>query len=235
VVVITGERLMKFTNLSQIQKRLFAWGMSKANATDKNAIALINCASYSTMGELKQALLGSLQGKVLEIGPGAGANLSYYPKDIDWIGVDPNPFMHQYLEQEAERQGIKKIGLYRGNAEELPVKDNSIDSAVSTHVLCSVNNIARSLAEIKRILKPGGSFIFMEHVAADCYTWTRRIQDTIEPVWKVAFDNCHPNRTTWIALENAGFESVNYQQFRISFPIVSPHIAGVANKALAVS
>lgn len=226
---------MKFSNLSQIQKRLFAWGMSKANSTDNSAIELTNCTSYSTMAELKQALLGSVQGKVLEIGPGAGSNLSFYPKNIDWIGVEPNPFMHQYLEQEADRQGLKKIELYRGSAEQLPVKDNSIDSAISTHVLCSVNDLDRSLQEIKRILKPGGSFIFLEHVAADCCTWNRRIQDKIEPVWKVIFDNCRPNRTTGILLENAGFESVNYQEFRISFPIVSPHIAGVAKKTLAIS
>ncbi|HBE21042.1 MAG TPA: class I SAM-dependent methyltransferase [Cyanobacteria bacterium UBA11149] len=226
---------MKFANLSQIQKRLFAWGMSKANSIDSSAIALKNGTIYGTMAELKQSLLGSLQGKVLEIGPGAGANFSYYPKDIDWIGIEPNPFMHQYLEQEANLQGLKQITLYRGSSEQLPMPAHSIDSVVSTHVLCSVNNIEQTLQEIKRILKPGGSFIFLEHVAADCCTWNRRIQDTIEPVWKVMFDNCHPNRTTWIALENAGFQSVDYQEFTISFPIVSPHIAGVAKTSIAVS
>ena len=220
---------MNFSNLSQIQKRLFAWGMSKANSTE-NSLSLTNCTGYSTMAELKQALLGSLQGKVLEIGPGAGSNLCFYPKDIDWIGVEPNPFMHQYIKEEADSQGLKNIKLYKDSAEELPLEDNSIDSVVSTHVLCSVNNIDRSLQEIKRILKPGGSFIFLEHIAAESCTWERRIQDSIKPVWKVIFDNCHPNRTTWIALENAGFESVNYQQFRIPFPVVSPHIAGVLKK-----
>jgi ubiquinone/menaquinone biosynthesis C-methylase UbiE len=223
--------MMQISSLSQVQKRLFAWGMSKANSVDNKTIALIDNPNYSTMAELKQALLGSLQGKVLEIGPGAGANLAYYPKEIEWIGVEPNPFMHSYLEQEAGDRGIKNIELYSGTAEELPFKDHTIDSVVSTHVLCSVQNLDRSLKEIHRILKPGGSFIFLEHVAADCCTWTRRIQDGIAPVWKVMFDNCHPNRTTWTALENAGFESVNYQHFRLSLPIVSPHISGVAKKA----
>jgi hypothetical protein len=72
--------------------------------------------------------------------------------------------------------------------------------------------------------------LFIEHVAAQCGTWTRRIQDGIEPVWKTMFDNCHPNRETGKNLENLGFESVDYQQFNLSFPIVSPHIAGVARK-----
>lgn len=225
---------MRISNLSQIQKRLFAWGMAKANGADHSKITLINSPTFSTLAELKQGLLGGLAGSVLEIGPGAGVNLSYYPKDIDWIGVEPNPFMHKYLEEAAADRGIKNIELYRGTAEQLPVKDNSIDSVVSTHVLCSVNNLDRSLQEIQRILKPGGSFIFLEHVAADCCTWTRRIQDSIEPVWKVMFDNCHPNRTTWTALETAGFDSLNYQQFSLSFPVVSPHIAGVAKKKLTV-
>ncbi len=74
-------------NLSTLQKRLFAWGMGKANAADASAIKLIDCPDYGSLGELKQALLGSLHHKVLEIGPGAGANLAYYPNKINWIGI----------------------------------------------------------------------------------------------------------------------------------------------------
>jgi hypothetical protein len=69
-------------NLSTIQKRLFAWGMGMANDADANRIKLIDCPEYKSLGELKQALLGNLQHQVLEIGPGAGASLAYYPKDI---------------------------------------------------------------------------------------------------------------------------------------------------------
>ena len=217
-------------NLSTIQKRLFAWGMGKANAADANAIKLIDCPDYESLGKLKQALLGNLNHKVLEIGPGAGANFAYYPDKIDWIGVEPNPYMHPYLKREAQKHGLSNIELHQGTAEDLPVRDNSIDTVVSTHVLCSVKDLHRSLQEIKRILKPGGNFIFIEHVAGECGTWTRRIQDGIEPVWKILFDNCHPNREIWKGLENAGWEIVSYQQFNLSFPIVSPHIAGIVRK-----
>jgi ubiquinone/menaquinone biosynthesis C-methylase UbiE len=211
-------------------KRLFAWGMAKANAADDSNIKLTHCADYANMAQLKQSLFGDLQGRVLEIGPGAGANLSYYPSDIHWIGIEPNPFMHQYLKQEAERLGLKNIELRLGCAEQLDVEENSIDAVVSTHVLCSVTDLAATLQEIARVLEPGGRFLFIEHVAAKCSTWTRRIQDGIEPVWKAMFDNCHPNRETWLALEKAGFERVDYQDFNLSIPIVSPHIAGIARK-----
>ena len=215
-------------------KRLFAWGMAKANAADDSNIKLTHCADCANMAQLKQSLFADLQGLVLEIGPGAGANLSYYPSEIYWIGIEPNPFMHQYLKQEAERLGLKKIELRLGSAERLDVEDNSIDAVVSTHVLCSVTDLATTLQEIGRVLKPGGRFLFIEHVAAQCGTWTRRIQDGIEPVWKSMFDNCHPNRETWLALEKAGFEIVDRQHFYLSVPIVSPHLAGIARKKSVV-
>ncbi|MGJ5631704.1 class I SAM-dependent methyltransferase [Nostoc sp. CALU 1950] len=213
-------------------KRLFAWGMAKANTADNSAIKLQGCNSYETMAQLKQAFFADLDGRVLEIGPGAGANLSYYPTDIYWIGIEPNPFMHSYLKEEAERFGLHNIELRLGSAERLEIEDNSIDVVVSTHVLCSVTDLVTTLREIRRVLKPDGRFLFIEHVAAECGTWTRRIQDGIEPVWKTMFDNCHPNRETGEILENVGFESVDYQQFNLSFPIFSPHIAGVARKKI---
>jgi len=211
-------------------KRLFAWGMAKANTADHSTIKLQGCSSYQTMAQLKQGFFADLEGRVLEIGPGAGVNLSYYPTNIHWIGIEPNPFMHSYLQQEAERLGLGNIELRLGSAEKLEVEDNSIDFVVSTHVLCSVTDIVITLGEIGRVLKPDGRFLFIEHVADECGTLTRRIQDGIEPVWKTMFDNCHPNRETGKILQTIGFESVNYQEFNLSFPIVSPHIAGVARK-----
>ncbi len=140
--------------------------------------------------------------------------------------------MHPYLEREAQKYGLSNIELQQGTAEDLPLEDESIDTVVSTHVLCSVTNLHRSLQEIQRILKPGGNFIFIEHVAGECGSWTRKIQDGIEPVWKILFDNCHPNRETWQSLQSYDWEIVSYQEFQLSFPIVSPHIAGIVRKKL---
>ncbi|MCC0178148.1 class I SAM-dependent methyltransferase [Waterburya agarophytonicola K14] len=217
-------------NLSTIQKRLFAWGMGQANDADVDRIKLIDCPEYQSLGELKRALLGNAQHQVLEIGPGAGASLAYYPKDIHWIGIEPNPFMHQYLEREAQQQGLANIELRQGTAEDLPVEDESIDTVVSTHVLCSVTDLETSFQEIKRVLKPGGNFVFIEHVGEECGTWTRKAQDSINPVWKNLFDNCNLNRETWKILEQVGLEKVNYYQFKLTIPLVSPHIAGIVRK-----
>jgi len=215
-------------------QRLLAWGMAKANRADAQKIKLYDCQNYATMANLKRSLLSNVQDRVLEIGPGAGANLSYYPSDIHWIGIEPNPFMHPYIHQEAERHGLKNIELHGERAETLPVKDHSIDTVVSTYVLCSVTDIHATLKDIQRVLKPGGTFVFIEHVAATNGTCTRTVQEGITPVWSAVFDHCHPNREIWLCLENAGFESVNYQHFRLSVPIVSPHIAGTATRSQKV-
>lgn len=217
--------------ISNLQKRLFAWGMSKANDAEASKIKISDYPDYQSLGELKQALLGNLSGKILEIGPGAGANCSYYPKHINWIGVEPNPFMHQYLQQEAYNYGLSSVNIYQGQAESLPFDDNSMDCVISTHVLCSVKDIEASLNEVKRILKPGGTFIFIEHIAAKSGSLNRTIQNIISPLWQKLFDNCHPNRETWKAIEATGFDLVEYHHFRLSFPVVSPHIAGVAQKS----
>ncbi len=203
---------------SNCGKRLFAWMMAQGNPKYESAV-----------GDRKQALFANLQGDVLEIGPGTGPNLSYYPHDIQWIGIEPNPYMHPYLQQQAERLGLN-IDVRTGNARHLDAENNSMDAVVSTLVLCSVPDLAGTLQEVLRVLKPGGRFLFIEHVAAPRGTWLRRLQSGVKPIWKVLGDGCNPERETWIALENAGFESVNYQHFQAPFPIVSPHIEGVATK-----
>lgn len=143
----------------------------------------------------------------------------------------PNPFMHSYLRQEADRLGFQTIDLRIGTAERLDVEDSSMDAVVSTLVLCSVENLSAVLHEIQRVLKPGGRFFFLEHVAAPQGTRLRGIQNWIEPFWRVVGDGCHPNRETWVALENAGFERVDYEHFRADVPaIVSPQIIGMATK-----
>ena len=204
---------------SNCSKRLFAWMMAMGSPQYESAVT-----------ERKQALFADLCGNVLELGPGTGPNLHYYPHNIHWTGIEPNLFMHPYLQKEAERLGLN-IDLRSGTAEKLEAADNSMDAVVSTLVLCSVVNLPGTLQEVLRVLKPGGRFLFIEHVAAPRGTWLRGVQRGIRPIWKVIGDGCNPDRETWIALENAGFESVNYQHFQAPFPIVSPHIAGVANRA----
>ncbi|MEH1919271.1 class I SAM-dependent methyltransferase [Nostoc sp.] len=199
-------------------KHLFGWMMATSTSKYDKIVS-----------DRKHSLFANLQGKVLEIGPRAGANLPYYPKDIHWIGIEPNSQTHSSLQKQAEKLGLN-INLRIGNAEWLDAEDNSIDTVVSTLILCSVPNIDYTLQAILRVLKPGGRFLFIEHVAADQGSLLRQIQNTVSPIWKAIGNGCHPDRETWIALGKAGFSSIHYERFDAQLPIVSPHIIGVATK-----
>ncbi len=177
----------------------------------------------------KQALLSGLRGRVLEIGPGTGPNLRYYPPEVRWMGLEPNPYMHRYVRKEAERLG-RDIALALGYAEHLDLEDESVDAVVSTYVLCTVSDPERALGEIQRVLVPGGRFLFIEHIAAPANTRLRRWQERLSPLWKRLADGCHPNRETDRLIRAAGFAQVTLQYLHAPFPLVSPHIVGVAVK-----
>ncbi|MBK8023502.1 MAG: class I SAM-dependent methyltransferase [Chloroflexi bacterium] len=193
------------------------------------AIASESSVNQGPYEDYRRALLADLHGDVLEIGPGTGPNLPYYSRDVRWIGLEPNPAMFPYVEREAARLGLT-IDLREGAAEDLGVPDESLDAVVSTRVLCSVGDPHRALQEIRRALKPGGRFVFIEHVAAPRESALRRFQQIIKPIWRTVGDGCHPDRETWVAIQHAGFSHVHLEHFRVDFPIVGPHIAGVAVK-----
>jgi len=192
-------------------------------------LARFNARYERFLADRKRTLLADLCGNVLEIGPGIGANLPYYPTGICWVGIEPNPFMHSYLRRAADRLGLA-IEIRDQRAERLEVPDGSVDAVVSTLVLCSVHDVPGTLQQILRVLKPGGRFVFIEHVAAPPGTWLRRIQRWIRPVSMALADGCCPDRETWIAIENAGFARVEYEHFRVPVPIAGTQIAGVAIK-----
>jgi SAM-dependent methyltransferase len=178
----------------------------------------------------KQALFAGIHGDVLEIGPGTGVNLVYLPVGIRWIGIEPNTFMHGYLRELGLKLGLN-IDIRLGTAEQLPLADNTMDTVISTQVLCSVKDPARVLQEIQRVLKPGGRFLFVEHVAAAPGTALRRWQRLARPVSALIGDGCHPDRETWSDIERAGFALIQLEHFEIESAVLSkPHIAGVAIK-----
>jgi len=177
----------------------------------------------------KRQLLGELTGTVVEIGPGTGPNLRYLPRNLRIVGIEPNPFMHGYFLREARDQD-RSVDLVQGLAEALPFPNGSVDAVVSTLVLCSVGRIDKVLGELLRVLKPGGRFIFIEHVAAGEGTWLRRVQGFVRPLWRRVGDGCEPDRTMEEDLLTAGFRDVTFHRFAVPLPIVSPHIAGIAEK-----
>lgn|SRR5574337_223966 len=216
-----GLEQMPATSHAGWRKRVFAWMLAKGNARYERAMA-----------DRKRALLGQISGTVVEIGPGAGVNLGYYAPGVRWIGVEPNPYFQPYLQRKAEKLGLR-VELRGGTAERLGLEDSSADAVVSTLVLCSVEDLEAALREISRVLKPGGHFVFIEHVAAPRGTWLRQLQRTWRPLARIFADGCHPDRETCTAIESAGFAEVKLDRFRAPLPLVSPHIAGVAVKAAA--
>ncbi len=201
-----------------IRKRAFAWLMANCTGRHERAVA-----------SRKRELLRNLSGTVVEIGPGAGANLEYYGLGVRWVGVEPNPHMHPYLKRAARAVGLN-LELREGFADRLEFADGSVDVVVSTLVFCSVEDVPAALGEIRRVLKPGGEFVFLEHVAAPEGSGTRRWQRRIAPFSSYFADGCHPDRETWKAIEEAGFSDVCIEHFRVPLPLIGPHIAGVATK-----
>ena len=175
----------------------------------------------------KRALFADLGGAIVEIGPGTGANLAYLPRDIALTAIEPSPAMRRYLEARAAELG-RSLTLLDGTAERLPLPDASVDAVVGTLVLCSVADPAATLAEIRRILKPGGRFLFIEHVAAPRDSWLRRLQWLARPLYACCLDGCRTDRETWRTIEGAGFARVQLAHFRTHPGVTAPHIVGVA-------
>lgn len=181
--------------------------------------------------ERKRRLFADLRGDVLEIGAGTGANVALLPPGVRWIAVEPNPYMRDELLAKAEQAGVP-VELRAGHGEELPAADGSVDAVISTLVLCSVDDPARVLREVRRVLRPGGRFVFLEHVAAPTGTPLRLLQRLARPVWRFLADGCRPDRETERDLRAAGFRSVDLEAWRlpwrVSLGVVAPHVAGVA-------
>ncbi len=125
----------------------------------------------------KQRLFAGLPQEVVEIGTGVGANLPYLPAGARLVAIEPNRYMHGRLRAEASRYGLE-LDLRERMAEKTGLPDQSVDSVISSLVLCSVQEPDAVLAEIRRILKPGGTFRFVEHVVAESGTPTRAVQRT---------------------------------------------------------
>jgi ubiquinone/menaquinone biosynthesis C-methylase UbiE len=176
--------------------------------------------------EAKRSLLANARGRVLEIGVGTGLSFPHYPPDVRVTGVEPSAPMLRRAKQRAEDLG-RDVELVQAPAEQLPFADGSFDTVVSLVVLCSVHDQGAALTEIRRVLRPGGRFLFSEHVRADDPDVARR-QDRYARPWAWFACGCHPNRDTLAAIEAAGFEIVEVEhEERPEIPaLVRPHVRG---------
>lgn len=143
---------------------------------------------------IRKRLLRNLSGRVLEIGAGTGANFMFYPSRVTVCAIEPNDAMLLKAREHANRVDAQ-IEVVSGVGERLACPDNSYDYAVVTLVLCSVSDPIKVLEEIRRILKPGGHLIMLEHVRVHNPFWAK-VQDALTPTWAKMCDNCHLNRDT---------------------------------------
>lgn len=173
----------------------------------------------------RASLLAQLEGRTLEIGAGTGLNLRHYPAGADVVLTEPDP----HMARRARRRGAEVI---EAPADTLPFADASFDTVVSTLVLCTVPDVAAALREIRRVLRPGGRLLFLEHVRAERGSRLERWQDRLHRPWKAFACGCNCNRDLLAELQREGFHTVGSRhEWRFMPPIVRPIVSGVATPA----
>jgi ubiquinone/menaquinone biosynthesis C-methylase UbiE len=181
------------------------------------------------LGAHRKALLGTAAGRVIEIGAGTGANLPFYGDAVsDLVVCEPAEPMARRLERKLASFG-RSVRVLHAPAESLPVESGSFDVAVSTLVLCTVGDLQRALAELHRVLKPGGRLLFVEHVRAE-EPRLARWQDRLNFIQKRIGQGCNCNRDTVAEIAAAGFTVTNLARDRLRKvpPIIRPLVVGTA-------
>jgi SAM-dependent methyltransferase len=197
-----------------------------------------NAAFFSMMGPYiewnvrrhKRRVFADLPRTVVELGSGVGANLRYLRPGSTLVAIEPNLPMHRRLRAAAERRGVH-LDLRDRLAEDTGLPDRSADGVISSLVLCTVTDPAQVLAEVRRILRPGGTFRFVEHVVAPAGSPTRALQRALRRPWAWTFEGCSCERDLAGLLRAAGFARVEIEPYRLHSPFVTfnTQIAGVAH------
>jgi ubiquinone/menaquinone biosynthesis C-methylase UbiE len=181
--------------------------------------------------ELRRRLIEPATGMVLEIGVGTGRNLPLYGNASRVLGLEPDAGMRARAE-EADRTAPVPVDLVGGRAEDLPFADGSLDTVVAGYVLCTVSDPDPALSEVRRVLRPGGTLRFCEHVRSDDPRLARW-QDRLERPWRWLGRGDHPNRDTVAAIKRARLRVVELEAFGFeAMPrLVRPHVIGLAARS----
>jgi SAM-dependent methyltransferase len=174
-------------------------------------------------------LLSHAEGRVVELGAGTGHNVPHYPADLELVLTEPYEPMARRLERRLSSSG-RTAEVIRAPAEALPLPDGYADTVVSTLVLCTVDDLEASLAEARRVLRPGGRLLFIEHVAAEQGSRLRSWQRRAHGFWHGFACGCNTERRTEAAIRAAGFEveELVEDQLEFDFPLIRPLIWGSA-------
>ncbi len=188
-------------------------------------------AEQAGTGEHRDELLAGLRGRVIEVGAGSGLCFAHYPNTVDEVvAIEPEPYLRRLAEKAVGVAPIP-VRVIAGTADNLPADDESFDAAVASLVLCSIPDPRRALEEIHRVLHPGGSLRFYEHVRSSDPRQAH-FQDRIDGIWPFFCGGCHVNRESESAISAAGFSIERSRRFdfrpcAIAAP-ASPHIIGEA-------
>ncbi|GAA2590858.1 class I SAM-dependent methyltransferase [Winogradskya consettensis] len=205
-----------------------------------SARGAFNAAFFSVMGPYiewnvrrhKRRVFAGLPSTVVELGSGVGANLRYLQPGTTLVAIEPNRPMHRRLRAAASRRGVQ-LDLHERLAESTGLPTRSADAVISSLVLCTVADPAAVLTEVRRILRPGGTFRFLEHVAAPDGTPTRALQRALRRPWAWTFEGCSCERDLAGLLRTAGFTRVDITAYRLHSPFIpfNTQIAGIAHTA----
>jgi ubiquinone/menaquinone biosynthesis C-methylase UbiE len=200
------------------------WARVLARIYDATLLA----GEVAGMRTARNALLEQATGRVVEVGAGTGLNLAHYPPAVrDLALVEPEPAMRKRLERRL-RRSERRAEIVDASAERLPFPDHSVDTVVSTLVLCTVEHPDRALAEIARVLRPGGQLLFIEHVRAEAPALARW-QDRLVSPWQRFACGCRCNRATVELMRACGFKVLASKgTWRAMPPIVQPVMSGRA-------
>ncbi len=180
----------------------------------------------------RRELLAGIGGRVLELGAGDGRNFSFYPSGVeDVVAVEPEPYLRRRAQERAD-SGRLPFQVVDAVAEALPLPDASFDAAIASLVLCSVTDQSRSLAELCRVVRPGGELRFFEHVQAD--GGALRVFITVmdrSTIYPRLAGGCHPARDTLGAIRTAGFEIVTCRSFGLKLGALQPRIPYILGSA----
>ena len=189
--------------------------------------ALMAPSEEHGLGGQRAHLLAGVHGDVVELGAGTGHNLQYYPAELDSLTlVEPSPDMARRLRRHTATER-PDAHIVEAAAESLPLADDSADVVVSTLVLCTVHDPRTAIAEVRRVLRPDGALLVLEHVAGTGRV--RTYQNLLNPVWRVAGRGCNLTRDTRATLADAGFDVSGIADTTIPAPtVVRRAIAGAA-------
>lgn len=184
------------------------------------------------MAELRRELLEGLDGAVAEVGAGNGLNFSHYPNTVTLVhAIEPEPYLRALAERAAAAAPVP-VTVSAGKADRLPLPDDSVDAAVLCLVMCSLDDRASALAELRRVLRPGGALRFLEHTLADSpgLRLMQRVADAT--VWPLLAGGCHTATDPAGTIRSHGFEITSIRKLR--FPEErftqpsTPHVLGSA-------